>query len=216
MIKVIITDDHQMVIDGIKLMLSTETDMTCVAEAHNGEELLELLPHTTADILLLDIDMPVLNGIQTCKVLQQQYPQLKVLAISMMREASPIKSMLQYGAKGFILKNAGQDELVEAIRQIHGGKTYFSTEVSEIVLFSHSSQHAKSTKKAHQFPRLSPREKDVLRLIVKEYTTAEIAEALFISFGTVETHRRNILMKLGARNTAGLVRIALEYHLLED
>ena len=206
-IKILIADDHQIVIDGIKLMLSTEPDLQFVAQANNGLEVLEKLEKNDIDIAILDINMPELNGVETCKKIQEKYPKVKVLALSMLKEASLIKLMLKNGAQGYLLKNAGKNEVIEAIRAIHTGKKHFSQEVSEIIMASISGDSPKKEKSP--FPQLSRREKQVLQLIVEEYTTSEIAEKLFISFGTVETHRRNLLIKLGARNTAGLVRTAL-------
>ena len=122
--------------------------------------------------------------------------------------------MLKNGAHGYVLKHAGKEEIIQAIRKVFDGQNYYSEEVSEIIMASLAGQSAKD-KPQSPYPRLSRRETQVLRLIVDEFTTAEIAEKLHISFGTVETHRRNMLIKLGARNTAGLVRTALEYGLLE-
>ena len=129
----------------------------------------------------------------------------------MHKESSLIKLMLSNGAKGYVLKNAGQDEVIEAITQVYQGKTYLDDTVNEIIV----NTVTKASRKSQQspFPSLSRREKEILELILEEHTTQEIAEKLFISFGTVETHRRNMLIKTGARNTAGLVRIALEYEL---
>ena len=214
MIKVLIADDHQLVIDGIKLMLSDQKDVECVAEANNGEEVLQLLKSKAIDIILLDIDMPVLNGIETCKRVKKAYPHIKILVLSMFKEASMIKIMLENGASGYLLKNAGQDEILEAIRRVSNDKEYYSPDVLQTVMRSLTK---KEEEKAHKpfIPSLTRREKQVLQLIVDEYTTAEIAEKLFIGFGTVETHRRNLLMKLDVRNTAGLVRMALQYKLIE-
>ncbi|PHN04901.1 DNA-binding response regulator [Flavilitoribacter nigricans DSM 23189 = NBRC 102662] len=213
--KILIADDHQLVIDGIKLMLSTETDLECVADAHSGQEVLDYLQNKPVDMVILDINMPDLNGVETCRILQRDYPEVKVLALSMLKEASLIKLMLKNGAHAYVLKHAGKEEVIQAIRKVFAGQNYYSEEVSEIIMASLAGQSTKE-KPQSPFPQLSRREKQVLRLIVDEFTTAEIAEKLHISFGTVETHRRNILIKLGARNTAGLVRTAIEYGLLED
>lgn len=212
-IKILIADDHQIVIDGLVLMLSTEPDLEFVVQANNGLEVLEKLQTETVDLAILDINMPELNGVETCKKLKEQHPEVRVLALSMLKEASLIKLMLKNGADGYLLKNAGKEEVLEAIRNIHQGKQYYSAEVSEIIMASLSGNTVK--KENSPFPQLSRREKQVLKLIVEEHTTSEIAAQLFISFGTVETHRRNLLIKLGARNTAGLVRTALEYELLK-
>lgn len=213
MINVAIADDHQLVIDGIQLMLEPEEDMRLVMSALNGQSLLEQMDNAPIDVVLLDVNMPVLNGLETCKKLRTNYTKVKILGLSMMKEVSLIKLMLQNGANGFLLKNAGKDEVVDAIRKVNDGQNYYSDEVSKIVMNSLNPGSPKSSTTS-PFPQLSRREKQVLQLIVDEHTTAEIAEKLFISFGTVETHRRNILSKLGARNTAGIVRIAIEYRLL--
>jgi DNA-binding NarL/FixJ family response regulator len=128
----------------------------------------------------------------------------------MHKETSLIKMMLRAGARGYVLKNAGQTDLIKAIKTVNEGKMFLDTEVSDIVLNSIANSPKIATS---PFPRISRREKEVLQLILDEYTTQEMADKLHISFGTIETHRRNLLNKLGARNTAGLVKIALQYEL---
>jgi DNA-binding NarL/FixJ family response regulator len=213
MINILIVDDHRLVIDGLKLMLREVEDMRCVGEAANGREALDLLESTPADVLLLDINMPEMDGLECCKLVKDQYPYVKVLILSMMREASLVKTMLKQGASGYLLKNAGKDEVVEAIRKVAEGKQAFSDDVLESLMNSFSNKPSKPSKSP--FPTISRREKQILQLIMDEKTTSEIAEELFISFGTVETHRRNLLLKLNARNTAGLVKSAIEYDLLK-
>jgi len=210
MINVFIIDDHKMVIEGLELMLLNNKDIKVVGTAISGEEGIEKLPKTKPDVLLLDINMPGINGIDTCKAILKQLPDLKVVAISMHKESSLIKMMLSNGAKGYVLKNAGQDEVIKAIETVYSGKMYLDEIVNGIVV---NSLVNKPKIKQSPFPSISRREKEILQLVIDEYTTQEIANKLFISFGTVETHRRNMLIKLGAKNTAGLVRIALEYEL---
>ncbi len=214
MIHVFIVDDHKMVIDGMQLLLKNETDIIVVGTALNGEESILEIPKQKVDVVLLDINMPGINGIETCKQLLKDNPSLKIVAISMHKESSLIKLMLNNGAKGYVLKNAGQDEVIEAIKTVHQNKMYLDDTVNEIVL--NSVLKNGNEKITSPFPTLSRREKDVLRLILEECTTQEIADKLFISFGTVETHRRNMLIKTGARNTAGLVRTAIEYDLTKQ
>jgi DNA-binding NarL/FixJ family response regulator len=213
-IKVLIADDHQLVIDGLKLMLEATPDISCVATAANGQEVLRQLKMYNVDVLVLDVNMPVMDGIECCRQVAMAYPRLKILALSMMKEASLIKKMLKEGAAGFLLKNAGQEEVITAIKKVYHGEKVFSPEILDIIMNSLSG--GKKTKPSSLFPRISRREKQVLNLIVWEKTTQEIAEELFISFGTVETHRKNLLNKLDVRNTAGLVRVALEHGLLEE
>ena len=214
MIKILLADDHQLVIDGIKLMLTDQSDIQCIAEANNGKEVIKILEKNEVDIILLDIDMPELNGIETCKLVKKTHPKIKILALSMHKEASVIKLMLEQGASGYLLKNAGQNEILEAIRRVNNNQEYYSADVLQTVMRSLTKQNEEKQNRPF-IPSLTRREKQVLQLIVEEFTTAEIAEKLFIGFGTVETHRRNLLMKLDARNTAGLVRMALEYKLLD-
>lgn len=214
MITVFIIDDHKMVADGLLLMLENADGIQTLGYALEGHSGIEQVKELQPDVILLDINMPEINGIEVCKILQRDYPAGKIIALSMHRESSLIKLMLQNGARGYILKNAGQDEIIEAIHKVNEGKIYLEESVNEIIIQSLNS--GQKNKNASPFPSLSRREREVLDLILKEYTTQEIAERLFISFGTVETHRRNMLIKTGARNTAGLVRIAIEYNLLNQ
>ncbi len=210
MIKVFIIDDHKMVIEGIQLLLKGQKNIQVVGTALSGKKGIDLLQKTSSDVVLLDINMPELNGIETCKLLLKQQENLKIVAISMHKESSLIKLMLSNGAKGYVLKNAGQEEVIKAIETVYSGKMYLDETVNEIVI---NSVVNTSKKTNSPFPTLSRREKEVLQLILEEFTTQEISDKLSIGFGTVETHRRNMMVKLGARNTAGLVRIALEYEL---
>ncbi|GAB5476530.1 MAG: response regulator transcription factor [Maribacter sp.] len=212
MITVFIIDDHKMVIEGLKLLLKDEKDIEVVGHEYSAWAAYEVLPKIQPDVVLLDINMPEINGIDACKHLTALIPNLKIIAITMHKEASLIKMMLANGAKGYVLKNAGKNELVEAIQTVQKGKMFLDEISNEIVINTMSNSKKKNTNAA-LFPKLSRREKEVLKLILDEHTTQEIADKLFISFGTVETHRRNMLIKTGTRNTAGLVRIALEYEL---
>ena len=213
MIKVFIVDDHKMVIEGLRLLLQNHKEIEVVDFALSGEEALKKMTILIPDVVLMDVNMPGMNGIETTKKMVALVPEIKIIAISMHKESSLIKLMLHNGAKGYVLKNAGQDEVIEAIEKVHTGKMYLDDTVNEIVI--NSVANTAKQKATDNFPKLSRREKDVLKLIMDEYTTQEIADKLFISFGTVETHRRNMLIKTGARNTVGLVKMAMEYDLLK-
>ncbi|NNF33606.1 MAG: response regulator transcription factor [Saprospiraceae bacterium] len=208
MIKVLIVDDHQIVIDGMMSLLADAENITCQGFANSGQEALNKLQEKSYDLVLLDINMPEMDGLKTCNLILQQHPTIKVIALTMLAERSMIRAMVETGAKGYLLKNVGHDELVTAIRRVHSGKSHYSSEIADILL--------SPLPKAKNKPQisLSSREKQILQLIVDEFTTSEISEKLFISVNTVETHRRNIMNKLGAKNTAGVVRIALENKLL--
>lgn len=212
MIRVFIADDHQVLLDGLNTLLESVDDLTVVGTAHNGQEVLDFLQKESVDVILLDINMPVLNGIETCKRLNKDFPDVKVLALSMYEKASFIQQMLKNGALGYILKNTGQDELVEAIRTVHAGEQYLSKVVSDTLM---QSLIGKAAASRQYIPEMTRREKEVLALIAKELTTQEISDELHISLNTVETHRKNLLSKFGVRNSVGLIKVALERGLLE-
>ena len=211
-IKIAIADDHQMVLDGLQLIISQESSLRMMGTAHNGLEVLDLLAKEPVEVLLLDINMPIMNGIDTMKIIGKEYPNLAVLGLSMLDDTIVIKKLIKYGARGFLLKNSGKEKIIEAITEIHQGQKYFDKAIINKLLENDNTKSIGTS----LFPKLSRREKEILSLIIQEHTTQEISDALFISFGTVETHRRNIINKLGVRNTAGMVRVALEYQLLEE
>ncbi len=210
MVKLCITDDHKMVLEGLQLLLEDQQDIHVVKLCHDAKELIAYLKDELPDVILLDINMPELNGIEACRIIKKDYPQIKVIALSMIAEAHLIKLMLRNGADGYLHKNAGREEIIEAIVDVSEGKRYISNEITDILV----GQNESPKLNASPFPKLSTRETQILSLIIDEKTTQEIADKLFISFGTVETHRRNIMIKLGVKNTAGLVRTALEYGLV--
>jgi DNA-binding NarL/FixJ family response regulator len=212
-IEVLLVDDHLVVIEGIRLLLNGEVDIQVCAYALSGEDALNQLAEITPDVILLDLNMPGMNGIDTCKKIKAKYPDIKIVILTMLKDSSLIKLLLKSGADGYLLKNSGKAEIVEAIRAVNLGQRYLGYEVKDILLDSISLKERKPLNP--MMPRLSRRETEILQMIVDEFTTQEIAEKLFISFSTVETHRRNILIKLGARNTAGLVRVAIENNLLD-
>jgi DNA-binding NarL/FixJ family response regulator len=209
-----IVDDHQLVVDGLQLMIASAEDIRCIATASTGEEALAKLQHESVDLVVLDIDMPGMNGLRCCKEIQRLHPAVQVLIISMHQESHMIQQVFEAGALGYLVKSAGKAEVLKAIRCIYRGQKYINDQVKEILL-NDFMQIVPVPDRRPVFPKLSRREKEVLQLIVNEYTTSEIANQLFISPGTVETHRRNLLQKLDARNSAGLVRNCLEYRLLD-
>ncbi len=213
MINILIVDDHKVLIDGIKSILADQEDIQVVAEALNGPETLRLLEQKEVDVVLLDINLPGQDGIEICKIITKSYPSVKVLALTMFNEGSFIHGMLKSGAKGYLLKNSGKDEVIAAIRSVDKGEKYFSKEVSNTLIESMMPGREKKT--SGFIPKLTRRETEILKLIVEEHTTAEIAKKLFLGLSTVETHRKNLLSKVGVRNTAGLVRVALEHKLLD-
>jgi len=216
MIRVMIADDHNMFVEGVESILFGMDNIQVVSKCYTGPEVFEKLATIPADVILLDINLPGMNGIEVCQKLNKEYPDIKVLALSMHNEESFVTEILKYGAQGYILKNTGKKELIHAIETINNGQSYFSEEVTETIMKSLVNQRTGSKKSAAAAPKISRREKDVLDLIVKEHTTQEIADTLFISLKTVESHRRSLLTKLGVRNTAGLVRVAIENQLIKQ
>jgi len=215
MIRIMIADDHNMFVEGIESILDGIENIQVVAKCYTGPEVFEKIPTTPVDVVLLDINLPGMNGLEVCQKLSKEYPEVKVLALSMHNEESFVTEILKYGAQGYILKNTGKKELISAIEMVNSGQSYFSEEVTETIMKSLVNQRTGNKKAAMLTPKISRREKDVLELIVKEHTTQEIADTLFISLKTVESHRRSLLTKLGVRNTAGLVRVAIEHQLMK-
>jgi DNA-binding NarL/FixJ family response regulator len=215
MINILIADDHTMFVDGMESILKSEADLFVTGRSYDGPAVIEFLKTNKVDIVLLDVNLPGMDGIAVCKEISLHYKDIKVLAISMFNEESFVSEILNNGAKGYILKNTGREELLKAIRTVGNGESYFSKEVTETIMKGLMNQRKASAKTASFFPKLSRREKEVLKLIAQEFTTQEIADSLFISLKTVESHRSSLLSKLNARNSVGLVRIAIENNLLE-
>ena len=211
MIRVLIADDHQMFVDGLKSLLVEEKEMCVVGEARNGYEVLEICEHEQVDIVIMDINMPLMDGIQTSKKLSKTHPQVKILGLSMYNDKDYITDILKAGARGYVLKNTGKDSLMNAIATLQSGSTYLSEEVSKTLL----SSFMKSQTGDQLNEKLSDREREVLDCIASGLTTHEIADKLFISKNTVETHRKNLLYKLKAKNTAELVNNAYKQRLIQ-
>jgi len=214
MVKVIVADDHKMIRDGIISLLEEEVNIRVVGEASNGKEVITLLEKKAVDLILMDIDMGEYNGIEATKQVAKLHPHIKVLIVSMYGDLSYITKAFEAGAKGYLLKNAGKNEMLKAITQLMEGETYCSTEVSA-KLVAHLQGKMSNKKKKAGIP-LTRRELEVLKLIAEEYSNSEIAAELFISIRTVDTHRRNLLAKLNAKNTAGLVKYAIKHGLVEE
>ena len=204
MIRLIITDDHPVIIDGIKAILEKEQDIRLVAEAGSGDELLTVLETTQADVILMDINLPGMTGIEATRIDTDKYPEIKVIAFSQYDEKRFVKQALKNGASGYLLKNTPACNFTDAIRLVYNGGMYLSPELPNVFT-------EKPKKRSNYlFPELTARETDVLRQICLGQNTQEIADTLFISHNTVETHRSNLLLKVGVKNTAGLVKWAVE------
>ncbi|MEQ1554309.1 MAG: response regulator transcription factor [Ferruginibacter sp.] len=207
MITVFITDDHYMVVEGIRSLLMNELDIEFIGSASTLQSCKEFFKTKQPNVLLLDINLPDGNGIDLCKELKQKYPLVNILGISTYNQASYIKDMINNGAVGYVLKNATQKELSEAIHLAAIGKSYMAFEVAKTL---HASEKAEAKKII-----IGKREKEVLELIKDGFTNAEIGEKLFLSHHTVHTYRKILLIKLNAKNTAELIKLALINKLIE-
>lgn len=206
MIHVFIIDDHPMVIEGVKALLNATQGITVIGSATDAFAAMDFLKNKKADVVLLDINLPEINGLDLCPALKTKFPNLKILGLSTFKERSFISRMISQGASGYVLKSASQEELVEAIQQAHLGKMYLSMEVAQLM--------AQADKPPLQIPVLTSREKEVLALIAEGLTNNQIAAQLYISPLTVDSHRKNLLAKLGVKNTAAMIKMAIDFQLI--
>ena len=200
--RIFICDDHQMVIDGINLMIEGHTEFIVVGDSTEPLLVLEKLNGLNVDMLITDVGMPGMSGVELSRVVKNKYPSIKILALSMFGDSQIIAEMIDAGIAGYILKNAGRKELMEALNKIAGGENYFGQEITL--------QLMKSFKRSQEEVKLTDREIEIIRMIEKDMTTREIAETLFISERTVETHRKNILHKTNTQSVVGLLKYAYE------
>ena len=208
-IKILLADDHQLVRKGFRALLEELDYVEVTGEAANGQEVIGLLRRgIKADILLLDYEMPLLNGLETLEKIRQDFFGVKVILLTMLNQRELIQNAVEKGVNGFLFKNASLDELSEAIRRVARGENYFSSEVTLILL-----------KPAHNpdqtlLRQLTERETEVLRLVAQGFSSTEIGAQLFISPRTVDTHRNNLIQKLGVNGIAGLVQFAIKNKLV--
>ena len=205
---ILLADDHQMIVDGICGMLANEQAYRIAGTALNGQQAMEMiaLRPDDYDVLLSDISMPLLSGIELCKMVKASYPRIQVLVLSMYSSMAAVQEAVMAEADGYILKSSGREELLKALHRITGGGTYFSEAILPIIY----SQYKKARAQEDFQRLLSARELEILALIVKEQTSEEIGMALFISKKTVDNHRAHILEKTGCRTTVGLVKWAIK------
>ncbi|MFY9153807.1 MAG: response regulator transcription factor [Prolixibacteraceae bacterium] len=206
-IKILLVDDHQIIIDGLKSLLKQNEEFLLAGEANNGREALRLIQMFDVDVVLMDIDMPVMNGIDTLKEISKNHPGTKVIILSMHQEAGMIKSLINIGANGYLLKSCSQDELIEAIQKVASGQSYFSTDVTLSLLNSNPGNQS-AANQANEM--LTDRETEIIKLIAEGFSNREIGSKLFISHRTVDTHRTNLMKKLNVGNIAGLISYAMK------
>lgn len=212
MIKILIVDDHQILRDGLRQMLSEEKNLQVAGDAANGKEAISWLAANKADVILMDVNMPEMDGIEATARILTVIPESKILALTMLDQGSFVQLMLRNGAMGYLLKDTSKEELVLAIHTVYGGNKYLGQKATDLLVRNLS----KPQRGANTFlPTLTRREKDVLKFITQGMSDVDIATLLFVSASTIESHRKNLRSKLGAKNSAEIVRIAMERGLLD-
>ena len=205
--KVFIIDDHPIVLDGLKNLLETREEMEVTGMYDLGETMLAALEDNAPDAMLMDINLPDVNGITLCQKVKQKCPSVKVVALSVHNEKTVIMGMLQSGASAYVLKNAIGEDIIAALHAAMNGQIYMCRGTQKVLSSSEGSD-------LKEVPRLTRREKEILQLIGKGYTTQQIAGALFISTHTVESHRKNLMEKFGVPNTATVIKLATDFGLM--
>jgi DNA-binding NarL/FixJ family response regulator len=197
-VKILIVDDHPLVLEGLKSLLADCEGIAVVGTASNAIDAISFLKNNAVDIAFLDINLPDISGIELCKKVTEQFPNVKTLALSTFNERAYVSRMIQNGASGYLIKSSGKEDILEAIRQVQAGGNFMNVNFDQV----------SSPTPAKAVPFLTRREKEVLILIADGLTNSQIAEQLFVSVTTVNTHRQNLLMKFEVSNTASLIKLA--------
>lgn len=211
-IRIVVADDHHILLDGLKALLQKQKDLEIAGMYSNGRDLFDNIKDTRPDIAIVDINMPGMNGQELTAKIKEFYPEINIITLSMHDDAVHIMEMIEAGVSGYLLKNVNDKELLDAIRAVKEGKMYFSSEVSEKLTSLVLQQQRKLEQP--EAPHLTDRELEILKLIAQEYSNAQIAETLFISERTVETHRKNMLRKTNNKTIVGLLKYALEKQII--
>ena len=215
-IKILLADDHQMFLDGLSSLLSQLKDVQVLAAVNNGIEVLDRLQDLSPDLVIVDLNMPVMDGLETTRQIKRKYPSLKVLGLTMENDLTAVTGLLEAGASGYILKNTGKAELELAIRQVIKGEPYLSQSISNQLAQNLLQNFQKTNIVQNELSLLTERELEILKMIALEHSNTEIATLLFISPKTVETHRKNLMKKIGVKNSLGVYKFAIKHKLLEE
>lgn len=208
--RILIVDDHQMFIDGLKSILAKQKDFTVYAEALSGEDALDIIANDKPDMVITDISMPGMSGIELTKIIKHDFPEIKVVVVSMHNDSAVVSEILMAEAEGYILKNTGKTELLNALNRIANDGTYYSNAVLSTMM----KQVKKEAAVQNEVKILTERETEILKLIAEEYSSEQIADKLFISKRTVDSHRANILAKLETKTLAGLIKYAIRNNII--
>jgi len=215
---IILIDDHELILDGLAQLVEGIGGFQILAKAGNGKAGLDLVEKLAPDIVLMDVDMPVMNGLEATQQIKKLYPKVRIIILTMHGDPALIKRMMEIGADGFLLKNSNRDEFREALTRVAQGKTYFSSDAAQAVISGKSVTPGNFVvgNDTILLSTLSDRETEILKNIALGKSNKEIGDQLFISHRTVDTHRTNIMKKMGVHNVAGLVRIALRNGLVQE
>jgi DNA-binding NarL/FixJ family response regulator len=218
--RIIIADDHGVVRSGLRLLLQSSPDFTVVAEAEDGEDAVALVDRHKPDVVIMDISMPKLNGIEATGIMKQNNPDLKIIILTVHEDEEYVYQMLRAGASGYVLKSAGKKEIFAAIESALSGERFFSPGISKLIIEGFIKRdkeqlQAQEQIQTHSKQQLTKREIEVLQYIAQGFTNRKIAEALFLSIRTINTHRTNLMQKLDIHDTARLVRYAIETGLVK-
>ncbi len=211
-IQVIIIDDHKLVTDCISLFLKGAKDIKVVGVAHSGKDALEMLKDVTPEVILLDITMPEMSGIELTDLIKKKYPDIKILILSMHSDYNNISDAIDAGADGYVPKDVSSEELVEAIETVSRGKNYFHSTISDEIVKNYANKRQKST---NLLPQLTKRELEVLQLFAEGFNNSEIADKLFLSVRTIESHKNHILQKTNMKNSVELIKFAIRNKIIE-
>ncbi|MBS1738729.1 MAG: response regulator transcription factor [Bacteroidetes bacterium] len=204
MVQIFLVEDHPLVIEGIQAMIAEHSEINCAAVCKNGSDLITKLKTFQPDVIVMDINLPDYNGIDLCKEVKEKYPAINIMALSINNQPAIIKKMIACGASGFVLKDAAQHEIINALLTVAKGKSYFSK--SATILLKQPENN--------KLPALTRREKEVLEKIAEGLTNPQIAEQLFVDVSTIKSHRQNLLAKYNVQNTAALIKLAITERLL--
>lgn len=215
-IRVMVVDDHQLIIDGLKSILQDEEDIAFAGGANNLQQALDFLQNHQVHVLVVDINMPDISGIELTRLVRRDLPHIHVLALTMHENITMINRMIEAGASGYILKRTNMNEVLEAIRVVAGNGKYLGRDVQALMMDSLAKNDARNDQTKNRPSLLTRREKEILALVAKEYSNGEIAEKLYISERTVETHRRNIFTKTKTKTIVGLIKYAIREGLVSQ
>lgn len=211
--KIFLCDDHQLIIDGLKNILIGHPEFELVGDANNGEQALKFFSVVKPNLVLMDIDMPVMNGLEASQQIVKLHPEVKILVLTMHDEPALVRKIMEIGAHGYMLKNSDQEELIKAIHDILAGKLHFPQEILDGKKANEAETFSIKPSDAVLISQLTEREIEILKLIAEGLSNKEIGDKLFISHRTVDTHRTNLMKKLDVHNIAGLIRFAIRNHL---